>query len=269
LKIAVRNNSNKLNYEINLLNKIKNLPTPRPLKTKSGNYTFDYKGHRTFIYPFLVGKEESKFTKKMLFEVGEFLGKLHLQTKGFKSSIERTDYYTITPKKLKRVLKESRHLKHPKVAETISYLKENAFKYKLPSGLPSGAMHIDVKPENTLFNKGKLSGVVDFDNAYPGPLVFDLADTLMWFSIKNGMFNLNDAKIIVKGYKRVRILSKQEYESLFNAIHYVILGLALCGLDFLAQKKLPEYFVVWCFENLLEAEKNLKITKKEFQEMFR
>src|SRR5258708_7767013 len=37
-KIAIRHNSSKLKYEIDLLNNIANLPTPKPIKTKSGKY---------------------------------------------------------------------------------------------------------------------------------------------------------------------------------------------------------------------------------------
>src|SRR3990167_3306679 len=108
LKIAIRHNSNKINYEIDLLNSIKGLPVPKLLKTKNGKYFFNYKGHRTLVYPFLSGKEEREFTNKMLFEVGEFLGKLHLQTDGFKSSIKRTDFYGISSSNIKRVVERSR-----------------------------------------------------------------------------------------------------------------------------------------------------------------
>lgn len=269
LKIAIRHNSNKINYEIDFLNSIKGLPTPKLLKTKHNKYFFDYKGHRTLVYPFLLGKEINKFTNKMLFEVGEFLGKLHLQTKGFQSSIKRTDFYNISSNRLSRIVRESRHQKNLKIEKAVLYLKENTLKYKLPPSLPNGAMHIDLKPENTLFDKGKLTGVVDFDNSYNGPLVFDLADTLAWFCSKKGEFNINQAKIIYEGYISVRKLSKQEHKYLFEALHRVFCAIVLCGIDYLNQKKLPEKYIVWAIDNLLETQKNLKITKDKFQKIFK
>jgi homoserine kinase type II len=263
-KIAIRNNPDKVQYEIDLLTGIRGLPVPQPIKTKNGKYLFDFKGHKTFIYTFLPGREEKKFTKRMLFEVGEFLGKLHLQTDGFASPVERTDFYSISAKKLRRVIEESRRIKNAKVRRAVLYLEKNALGYKLPAGLPKGAMHIDMKPENVLFAKGRLTGVVDFDNSYIGPLVFDLADTLMWFCSKGGLFDTMRAKAIYKGYESARKLNPPEREALFDALHNVYLAISLCGVDYLAQKKLPERFVVWVIDNLLETEKNFQFTKEEF-----
>jgi len=267
-KIAIRHNSNKIYYEIKLLNSIHGLPIPKPIKTKDDKYIFDYKGHRTLVYPFLPGKEEEKFTKNMFFEVGKFLGKLHLQTEGFIPPVKRTDFYNTSLKRIKRVVKESRHQKNIKIQKAVSYLKENTLKYKLPAGLPNGAMHIDFKPENTLFIKGKLTGVVDFDNSYNGPLIFDLADTLAWFCSKNGKFDMNGAKIIYQGYKSVRKLTTQEHQALFDALHRAFCAIVLCGIDYLNHKNLPEKYIVWAVDNLLETQKNLKITKGEFQKIF-
>mgnify|MGYP001620088207 FL=1 len=162
-KIVIRNSPYKIYYEIDLQNTITNLPIPKPIKIKNRGYLFDYHGYKAFIYKFLPGKETNKFSKQMLFRVGKFLAKLHLQTEGFSSSIKRIDRYALTPVKLKYVIQESNDLKHPKIKKAISYLKSNALKYKLSTKLPKGAMHMDVKPENTLFKKGHLSGVLDFD----------------------------------------------------------------------------------------------------------
>ena len=69
----------------------------------------------------------------MLFEVGKFLGKLHLQTEGFKSSVKRTDFYDVSYKRVARVVKESRYQKNLKIKKAVFYLKENTSKYKLPT----------------------------------------------------------------------------------------------------------------------------------------
>jgi homoserine kinase type II len=268
-KISIRHNSKKINYEIKLLNTIHGLPIPKPIKTKNGKYLFDYKGHKTFIYPFLPGKEEKKFTQEMLFEVGKFLGKLHLQTEGFSSPVRRTNFYGISYQGIKRIVQESRYQKNLKIKKAVFYLKENALKYKLSAGLPLGAMHIDLKPENTLFAKGKLAGVVDFDNSYNGPLIFDLADTLAWFCSKKGNFNINEAKKIYQGYKSVRKLTTKEQQTLFDALHKVLCAIVLCGIDYLNHKKLPEKYIIWLIDNLLETEKNLKLTREQFQKIFR
>jgi len=265
VKIAVRHNSEKLNYEIKLLNILHDLPIPKLIRTKNNEYFSDYKGHRTLVYPFLSGEEKKKFSKGMLFQVGEFLGELHLQTKGFVSPVKRIDYYEVSSIRIKRVVRESRNQKDIKIKDALQYVKENALKYKLPTSLPKGAMHIDLKPENTLFTGNHLTGVVDFDNSYNGPLIFDLADTLMWFCSRRGRFDMEDAKKVYQGYQSARKLNAQESSLLLTALHRVFCGITLCGIDLLNQKTLPKELVVWVIDNLLEAEKNLTISKQQFQ----
>lgn len=265
VKIAVRHNSEKINYEIKLLNSLQDLPVPKLLKTKGNKDFFDYRGHKTLVYPFLPGEEKKKFTKSMLFEVGNFLGKLHLQTEGFVSPVKRIDYYEVSPARIKRVAKESHNQKDVKIKGALQYVKENALKYVLPASLPSGAMHIDLKPENTLFIGERLTGVVDFDNSYNGPLIFDLADTLMWFCSRRGTFDMEGAKKIYQGYQGARKLNMQERNLLLTALHRVFCGITLCGIDLLNKKTLPKDLVVWVIDNLLEAEKNLKMTNEQSQ----
>lgn len=268
LKIAIRNNPIRIRYEIDLLNHLYNLPTPRPIETKSGGHLFNHKGHKSFVYPFLLGRETKRFTGNMLREVGEFLGKLHLETIGFTSHIERMEFYNISPKNFKKIIKGSEKLSDPKIQEALSYLETNTLRYRLPYSLPKGAMHIDLKPENTLFVGGKLSGVVDFDNSYIGPLVLDLANTLMWFCSKDGRFDKSKAKAIYFGYQKVRKLTQQERRFFFEAFHWAPLTHMLIDIYFLALRKLPKNYILWGLNNLLETEKGFRFTKSEFLRMF-
>ena len=76
------------------------------------------------------------------------------------------------------------------------------------------------------------------------------------------------AKIIYAGYQSVRKFNLLERRELFNALHRVYLALNLCCIDLLDQGKLPEYFIVWLIDNLLNTEKNLKLTPTEFAKIF-
>jgi homoserine kinase type II len=269
LKISIRNNPVRVKYEIHLLTHLYNLPTPQPIQTKSKGYLPNYKGHKSFIYPYLPGKQKRRFTDMMLSEIGTFLGELHLQTEGFKSPIKRIEFYNFHPKNFAEVIKDSLLAKNQKIQNAVSYLKESTLKYVLPKGLPEGAMHIDVKPENTLFNRGHLSGIVDFDNSYNGPLILDLAATLMWFCSEKGKFNFPRAKIIYNAYNRARKLRSSELKAFFKAFHYAFLSHVLADIylnyskDF-PEIELPESYMIWEIENLLETEKNLKISEREF-----
>ena len=268
LKISIRHNSSKLNFEINLLNFLKNLPIPKPIKTKTGKYTFNYKGHRTFIYSFLSGSEKKVFNSEMLFQVGEFLGKLHLQTKNFRSSIKRTRFYFFSKAEITRIVKESKKIKTQKILEALEYIRLNAMKYKMPRSLPEGAIHIDVKPENSLFRGKKLTGIVDFDNSFVGPLIFDLVDTIMWFSCKNGNLNKHKARRIFQGYESARKLTKVEKMAFFTVFRNILYGINLCCIDYLNHKKLPEHYIIYLIDNMLKTERKLKISEKKFMKIF-
>lgn len=264
LKIAIRNNSERLDYEIKLLNSIKNLPVPRPVRTIQGVYIFNYKNHRSFIYPYLPGKEEKVFSSKMLYEIGRFLGRLHLQTEKFRSSVNRIKFYHCPPSYVRGVVRRSSKIRNKKIREALVYIKKNAAKYQIPKGLPKGGIHTDVKPENTLFDRGKLSGVVDFDNSYIDALISDLANTLMWFSCIKGEMDFEKAKAIYQGYISVRKLSAREEGSMYIVFRNIFYGITAHCIDYVAEGKLPEKYAVWVIDNLLNTEKNLMMTKEEF-----
>ncbi len=270
LKIAMRNNPIRVRYEIELLEHLTKLPVPHLIKTKAGGYFFSYGKYKSFMYAFLPGAHASEITPAMLREVGTFLGKLHLQTKGFTSRVPRMRFYDITSKNIAVVMRDSRKVQNPKLRDAAEYMGKELLKYRLPKKLPEGAMHIDVKPENTLFKNGHLSGVVDFDNSYNGPLVLDLANTLMWYCSRQGVFDMKKARIIYRAYAKVRKLSHTERNALFDTLHYAFLTHVLADIYLEFSKdypmiRIPESYMLWEVDNLLASQQNLKITKREFQ----
>ncbi|PIR82999.1 hypothetical protein COU19_02960 [Candidatus Kaiserbacteria bacterium CG10_big_fil_rev_8_21_14_0_10_56_12] len=122
LKIAIRNNPVRVRYEIDLLNTLSRLPTPTPLKTRQGGYLFDYHGYQSFMYPFLPGEHRKRMTPTMLKDVGIFLGKLHFQTEGYTSKINRFRFYDITSKNRGVIMRDSRRVKHPRLREAVEYM---------------------------------------------------------------------------------------------------------------------------------------------------
>lgn len=269
LKIIERNNPYRVRYEVDLLNHLKGLPTPRPIKTTKGEYLANFAtSNKAFIYHYLSGNQRTLFNKTMLRQVGRFLAKFHLQTKNFKSKIIRIEFYNITPRLLKRMIKVSGRLKDDQVTEQLPYIKKNLLRYSLPKSLPQGAMHIDLKPENVLFKKGRITGVVDFDNSYIGPLVLDLANTMMWFCSKKGKFNISQALAIYRSYQQTRKLTKQEKRHFFEALHYAFLNHVLIDIYSQVYKKLSIAYVRWGIANLLETEKNLNLSKERFNSIF-
>jgi homoserine kinase type II len=263
-KIAVRHNSKKLDFEVDLLNFLKKMPIPKIIKTNSGKDVFLYKGYRSFIYPFIKGDHTKKFTKEMLFEVGEFLAELHKQSKNFRHGAVRTKFYTEFFDERKRIIRENRDSSNTKIREAVRYIEKKIDMYKIPKGLPTGAIHADVKGDNTLFEKGHLSGVVDFDNAYMGILVYDLVCSIFWFSCQNKRFNLKYAKEIYSGYNSVRKLTLAEKKSLFTLLHNFCYSIILCNIDWWRKGKSPKIYPLFLIRDFLPAEKNFKIDEIDF-----
>ncbi|MBM3257556.1 MAG: hypothetical protein FJY98_04550 [Candidatus Liptonbacteria bacterium] len=75
---------------------------------------------------------------------------------------------------------------------------------------------------------------------------------------------MQKARAIYAGYNKARKLTASEYEHLCAALHSVYLGIGLCGIDLLVQKKLPKHFIIWVLDNLFETEKNIPLNRKQF-----
>ncbi|MEK7569698.1 MAG: phosphotransferase [Patescibacteria group bacterium] len=266
LKIAVRNNPHRVKYEVELLNKIKKLPTPKLIKAQNDRYLVLYEKHQTMLYKYLQGYIADNIDEKMAYEIGVFLGKLHIQTENFNSKISRVKLYSITEKKINYTVKAGKNISNQKIKKAISLIKRDAFKYKLPRSLPNGAMHLDISPSNVLFSGKKLTGVVDFDNSYKGPLVLDLGGALVWFGYSNGRFDFAKLRSLYKGYMTVRELGKEEKSALLGAMHCYIFGIVLHGVEFYIQKKLSEAFLTKVsIGHLLNAGMKLGTLKKKFE----
>jgi homoserine kinase type II len=267
-KIIIRHSPEKIKYEIDLLNHLKHLPTAKPIQNKNGQYLTNYSNRKVLIYSYLPGEEKNNFTPEMIRQIGDFLGKLHLQTLNFKTRIKRLEFYNLSEKQLKLMFSSSKRLNDKKIKSALEYTFKNISRFRLPSGLPQGAMHIDVKPENTLFEKTRLSGIVDFDNSYIGPLILDLANTLMWYCSTPNKFDLIKAKNLYKSYQKIRKLNSLEKCYLYEALHFIYLAHTFVDIYWLSLKKLPKKYIIWGIDNLLSAEKNLKISKQEFLKIF-
>ncbi len=282
LKIVIRHNPYRIYYEVDLLNFLKNLPVPKPIKANNGKYLLDYGANKAFIYKFIPGKQINKFNDLMLKQVGELLAKFHLQSSHFKSKVKRFELYTVKDR-LEEMVNRSKKVKNQVIEKDLGYVVNNLPRYFLPEFLPKGAIHTDFKPENTVFYKKKINGLVDFDNSYPGILVLDLAITMMWFC-SNGRFNINKALVIYRAYDRKRKLTKLEKEYLYEAIHYAHVGVALICFYvyavnyrgfvikergyYITNMKTYLPFMKWIMDNFLEAEKNFTISKEDFKKIF-
>ena len=84
-----------------------------------------------------------------------------------------------------------------------------------PTGLPSGAIHADLFPDNVFFQNGKFAAAIDFYFACDDALAYDLAVALnAWCFEPDGSFNVTLARAFIGGYESRRRLSTVEREAL-------------------------------------------------------
>ena len=84
-----------------------------------------------------------------------------------------------------------------------------------PAGLPVGAIHADLFPDNVFFLDGEISGLIDFYFAATDILAYDIAICLnAWCFEPDISFNITKARALIGAYERRRRLGAAERAAL-------------------------------------------------------
>jgi Ser/Thr protein kinase RdoA (MazF antagonist) len=99
---------------------------------------------------------------------------------------------------------------------------------RLPTALPSGFSHYDFVDGNVLLSEGRISAVLDFDDARYAPVIICLANTL--WSILSDSKDYENARTYVATYEKTRPLSSAEKQSIKGILlhrHYWICAMVV------------------------------------------
>lgn len=256
-------------FEINVLNYLinKKYPTAKIIKNKNKKSYEIYQKKPFVIQEFVKGKHISKLNEKQAEELVKHLAKLHKLTKGYKPKYyehrEGHDEEFI----LKTIKEESKYIKNKKLSkERTSYIKKELKKIKFPISIPKGIIHADYNASNTIFNKNKISGIIDFDDACYTHLIFDVSSIIFywaWYKEKNGKINFAKAKHKLKIYEKYRKLNISERTHLYEALKMLLLTYCAWFINTKYKHKEKDMFVF--------AQQKIKylneLGKKEFNEM--
>lgn len=213
----------EIRTNIALLNEMNNLPVPQ-LFSYNDEYIFDIDGKPAIVYHYIEGETLQEFNSEQLNAVGRFLAELHEKGIASEWNGHGEGFYFLPSEKISKIISKVTEVQLPHV-EILLKLSVLLEEFQLSSTLPQGPIHVDVKPDNVLFHEGILSGVIDFDNAYRGPFILDLAKSMVWFGLEaEGTFSLEKASEILRGYVRGRRVTLAEYRELYTAIHYAFLS---------------------------------------------
>ena len=108
---------------------------------------------------------------------------------------------------------------------------------QLDESLPTGLIHGDVFPDNTLFKDGELVAILDFETTCEEALLFDVAMAIHGFCFPREQWTPGFAEALLAGYGDVRPLEKIEYEALPTYLHWCPLAMMGWHLRELAARR--------------------------------
>lgn len=266
LRMYTSKNAQEVSFEIALLKHIRGLPVPRIIQ--SGDQDIVYLNSLpAVIYKFIEGAQARKLNKEQREDIGVFLAQFHKKGKHFRHKGRRPRIYSFS--RAKRTLLEREVTKKFSgallnrffsIARDVSHFAPN-------DRLPRGPIHVDIKPENVLFSNGKLSGVIDFDNAYIGPFLLDLAKSMAWFGLEKKRFDIQQAFDIYAGYISVRSLTSQEYKELYKVLKFAFASHLYVDYYMKAIGKIPTAYFKFLMNDFYNSYLSFsKITGREFYE---
>lgn len=212
----------ELPFYFNLLQRLggNNLPVPTPQKSQSDCFSHLLAEKPAALFNRILGSSITNPSENQCAEMGGYLAKLHLS-----SSLNQSD------KKKPSALVKSQAIfntiKSTLATQDVTLIEsELAFQEaNIPLNLPSGIIHADLFKDNLLFYQGKISGILDFYDAYHDCFVLDIAITCNDWCVEKSLINQDKLEAFLIGYSKARVLTKDEAA-------YLPLYLRLAALQF-------------------------------------
>jgi homoserine kinase type II len=187
------------------------VPTPEPRRTPTGLPFAFWNGELASLFPWVAGRTlaRAELTPGHGAAVGRALGRLHLA--GADHPDRRLGYYT--PVEIDRRLERVAALGRPELAEAVATLAPElkALAVERRPDLPSGIIHGDLFVDNVLFHEdGRLSALLDFEQASWGRLAYDVAVTVLAFGFGSDDFRRDVTRAFLEAYAAVRRPTREE-----------------------------------------------------------
>lgn len=265
LRYYEKRNKEWIKYELDLLNFLKkeNYPTATVFSDSEGQLLSSYRGKFFALFEFLPGHnaENPNHTddSKEIGEIVKTVAKLNALTIGYKPiNFDRRDGRNVDSCWMAAQEAASTIKDQKKRNERLSILKKELETIKLSCELPESVCHADCNHGNFLISDGKVTGVVDFDQACNASAIFDLASLIYWWAWppERGL-SLERAAVICDIYQRERPVAAIEKEHLFDCLKIVhLMGIAwgmadddfedgmknLSQLDIIGREKIRDLF---------------------------
>ena len=146
------------------------IPCPAPIADLSDQYLRTLKGKPAALVTRLPGRSIDRPGLEQCAQLGALLGRMHLAGRSYSAYLENPR----GPKWWRFAAREVRGFLNPQHAELLDEELEFQSQHRFPD-LPRGPVHADLFRDNALFEKDRISGVVDFYFAGVDCLLYDVA----------------------------------------------------------------------------------------------
>ena len=212
-------------FEIELLDFLsgRQFPCPVPVVNKNGEVIGDYQGKPFALFTYMQGEhsdDENNFRA-----VARSAGKLHSLTLGYEPGFaEAREAYDAESCWASARKNAAAMTSREEAGRRLDWLRGELDGLHLPDSLPKGICHGDTNPSNFLYVDGRISAVLDFDQASYTYLLYDVANLIYWWSLPNmGELDMGKTRVLVAKYQEVRRLNEDERAYLFDMLKLVIL----------------------------------------------
>jgi homoserine kinase type II len=185
------------------------IPCPAPIADLADNYLHELNGKPAALVTRLAGRSIERPGAAECSELGALLARMHLAARSYAAYLEN-------PRGPRWWRFASREIdKHLDSAQRALLERELAFQteHRLPD-LPRGPVHADLFRDNALFERGRISGVIDFYFAGVDCLLYDVAVCANdWCLARESLLEEKRTRALLSGYQALRPFTALEREA--------------------------------------------------------
>jgi homoserine kinase type II len=203
--------AHELPFYLNLQNHLagKGVPCPRPVPDRDGGFLGALNGKPAALVSFLPGKDVAAPSPDQCAQAGALLAAIHAAGQSYAGRMDNPRgpkwWTAVAPDVLPFLNAEDAAF----LREEIAFQARHRF-----DRLARGAIHADLFRDNVLFDRDRISGVIDFYFACTDVLLYDVAITVNdWCLDAGGGIESTRAAALVEAYGRQRPFTAAEREA--------------------------------------------------------
>ena len=186
------------------------IPCPAPIADLSDRYLQTLNGKPAALVSRLSGKSIEHPDAAACAELGALLARMHLAARSYGAYLENPrgpKWWRVAAQQVMPFMKKNQH---ELLESEIAFQAQHRF-----PDLPRGPVHADLFRDNTLFEKGRISGVIDFYFAGVDCLLYDVAVCANDWCLKEGGAALDAGRTrgLLAGCQSVRPFTALEREA--------------------------------------------------------